>query len=229
MIRDARSSRLRVVEAKRISSRTSRLRTGALLSRLSGASVLLLLLIGGSADFAHARSPNRCATVGETEVVNSVARVYSLKTGGVFGCYVRSGRRYLIDPENSLNGTYEFRLAGQYVIVDDYDDDVRPGERDYSVIVLRNLRSGRVRRVSTAGAGAAEDIVLKPNGSFAEIRRAGVFNASIGASPLQVRRFDSRGKRVLSEGVDVAPRSLLLTRSTIFWRKGGRRVRATLR
>ena len=172
---------------------------------------------------------SNCRSTGRTVAVNSVGRVYLSRGSGLLrACSYRTGRSYSIDPGYSDPGLV--RLSGSLVAYDDVDSSTRSGPL-LSAVEITNLTTGRRRRVVMRDAALnATDLVLKPNGSFAEIRRVGPFDPALQTFARQVRRFDRRGKVVLDNtGEAISPRSLSLKRSVIRWRRGGQARRATLR
>jgi hypothetical protein len=105
---------------------------------------------------------------------------------------------------------------------------------EFHVVVL-DLRSGRVlHRVPTGvtnppaharfvGAGPTVAIVVKGDGSVAWI----VYTDQH-ASEYQVHALDKNGERVLATGSDIAPGSLALAGSTLYWTQGGKPFLARL-
>lgn len=200
-------------------------------SRLLGRGGLAALLIGAVAVVIvlarpiDAQAGSSCATRGHTLAANALARVY--EDGLIYACYRRTGRTFTIYFGDTIGDPGIVRLAGTRVAFD-YVDDTSRGSEDRSVIALRNVRTGRSRRIRVPEAATgATDMVLKPNGSLAEIRY--VVLPSQFDPVLQVRRFDGRGKRLLATGADIGPRSLTLSGSTLRWRQGGNARRAFLR
>jgi hypothetical protein len=100
-------------------------------------------------------------------------------------------------------------------------------------IAVRDLRDGALFRhleVSSESLPGrprdVESLVLKANGSVAWIvSRAGFMGSP---SAVDVIAVDTTGRRVLDSGVDVDPKSLALTGSTLTWRKGGAARSASL-
>lgn len=102
-------------------------------------------------------------------------------------------------------------------------------------VVVRDLRTGRVlHNVPTGtqsppvphfvGAGEATTIVVKRDGAVAWI----VESKCLGGE-YQVHALDEDGERVLASGRDIAPRSLALVGSTLYWTQGGKPYSATLK
>jgi hypothetical protein len=181
-----------------------------------------------------------CRTKGTTVARNGVARIYSVNryTPDRYACVLRSGRTVHLDsPDSTVSGEANMvRLAGYYVLLENRrTGDPSLGNRedtqsasDQSTIDVRNLRTGRLRRIRASG-GTATDFVLKDNGAFAEIRSSGGTGSLTEPSVRQVRRFDRRGFRAVAQGIDINIFSLGLRGSVVRWRQGGQVRRATLR
>jgi hypothetical protein len=100
-------------------------------------------------------------------------------------------------------------------------------------VVVRDLRTGRtLRKLPTGerdprnplniGAGPTTTIVAKGDGSIAWIVETTM------EDKYEVHAFDKSGARVLATGPDIAPSSLALAGSTLYWTQGGRPVSVPL-
>jgi len=186
------------------------------------ATALVSAILASAAAFgaptpAEAKTP--CAKRGdETITRNGVARVFE-KDATRYACTYRRNRAYELFFGQGTFGYSLTRLAG-FLVAQDNDDQVR----------VLNLRTGRVRKVPVQlGAFGAADLVLKDNGSLADIRGVGRDPVRPHTSTLEVRRIDSRGSLILARGNDIDPDSLTLRNSYIRWRQAGVVRGATLR
>jgi hypothetical protein len=101
------------------------------------------------------------------------------------------------------------------------------------MVVVRDLRSGRIlHQVPTGtpvsnpfaiGVGRAVAIVLKTNAAVAWIAKAPPYEGTY-----QVHALDSTGSRLLATGAEIAPSSLALAGSTLYWTQGGEPMSAPL-
>jgi hypothetical protein len=148
----------------------------------------------------------------------------------VFGCAYRSKHRYLLGPvpygsATGGEGVEPEALAGSIVA---YGHMVIVGSTGEWTVVVRDLRNGRVLRKaptgvpvkaepSSLGIGRAVAIVLKTDGSVAWIVETDQENGEY-----QVHAVDKSGSRTLASGADVAPTSLALAGSTLYWTQGGK-------
>jgi hypothetical protein len=186
-------------------------------------------------------------------LANSQAEVYlapeeaaSPEFLGFYGCSYEGKRSYLLGhpPEGSSSGETGIRLetlAGSIVAFEGGSASTYYGT-DW-LIVVRDLRNGKVlHSVPTGtpihpepprtedgitrqdvGVGPATAVVVKSDGAVAWIvetdREEGYY---------QVHVLDGSGSRVLAEGPEIAPTSLALAGSTLYWTQGGKPFSATL-
>jgi hypothetical protein len=165
---------------------------------------------------------------------------------GFYGCSYEDKRSYLLGspPEGSSSGETGIRretLAGSIVAFEGGSASTYYGT-DW-LIVVRDLRNGKVlHSVPTGtpihpepprtedgitrqdvGVGPATAVVVKSDGAVAWIvetdREEGYY---------QVHVLDGSGSRVLAEGPEIAPASLALVGSTLYWTQGGKPFSATL-
>jgi hypothetical protein len=167
---------------------------------------------------------------------------------GFYGCSYKDRRSYFLGspPEYSEfgNGIRLETLAGPIVAFAGGYAGQTYGTT--WLIVVRDLRDGKVlHSVPTGtpihpqpprtedgitgqdvGIGPAMAIVVKSDGAVAWIAQ----DAVEGGLPYkyQVHVLDGSGSRVLAEGPEVAPASLALVGSTLYWTQGGKPFSATL-
>jgi hypothetical protein len=104
----------------------------------------------------------------------------------------------------------EETLGGSVVAYEEFDVPTE-GQGDWLVLV-RDLRTGRVlHRVASMG-GFVEDLVVRSDGSVAWI-------VDEGGKPEEskVVSVDKTGTHTLAAGVGIAPMSLALAGSTLYW------------
>jgi hypothetical protein len=108
-----------------------------------------------------------------------------------------------------------------------------PVERECRVAVI-DIRNGRVlHKVPTGksrhpgpgriGAGQTTAIVVKNDGAVAWIN-----NTVQKENKFEVHALDATGERVLAVGSNIAPKSLALAGSTLYWTQGGQPFSTTL-
>jgi hypothetical protein len=111
---------------------------------------------------------------------------------------------------------------------------ISPFERSEDYVVVQDLRTGRtIYHVPTGtevnpipgdvGVGEVAAVVVKADGSVAWIVQTTRENGRY-----QVHADDKSGSRLLAEGPDIAPRSLALAGSTLYWTEAGRPSLAAL-
>jgi hypothetical protein len=152
------------------------------------------------------------------------------------GCVFGRKRSFSLGgpPEGSsqgAGGTRQLTLAGTVVAYEGFSTET--GGVEESIILARDLRSGKrlhkaptgtpsVPNANRVGIGAATALVVKPDGAVAWIV------ATAEASRYQVHAIDKTGSRELAAGPDIAPESLALAGSTLYWTQGGRPMSARL-
>jgi hypothetical protein len=158
---------------------------------------------------------------------------------GFWGCVYGKRRSFLLGlaaRECSASGCTALErvtLTRTVVAYETYWSAGREAVIKWHVVVL-DLRSGRVlHRVPTApvnprhsdyvGAGAVAAIALKDDGAVAWIN-----DTVQHENRYQVHALDKNGERVLATGSDIAPGSLALAGSTLYWTQGGKPFSATL-
>jgi hypothetical protein len=111
--------------------------------------------------------------------------------------------------------------------------------RSRSLLIVRDLRSGRVvRKLPTGtsteprevGLGEPLSLVVKSNGAIAWI--VSKFDSECPTAPTtqcyEVHVADRRGTRVVAASTEIDPLSLALARSTVYWTQGGKPESAAL-
>jgi hypothetical protein len=99
-------------------------------------------------------------------------------------------------------------------------EDLRTGR------VLHSVPTGMTRtgNPKIIGAGPITAIVVKSDGAVAWINEKPV----PAGTEYEVHALDKSGERVLALGTNIAPRSLALAGSTLYWTQGGKPYSATL-
>lgn len=187
---------------------------------------------------AQGRGSPACATkAARTLLATKHARVFK-KRQRIYACLYRTRRSFRIGGRNSSGGKSSIgnlRLAGRFVAYS------RMGQRGIKLTV-RELRKGRIVRDTPAtvserpGLTAVTDVELKRNGSLAWIVKRTPIDGPLSPYPLpadsrseyHVRKSDRTGHALLDSGHDIAPRSLVLRRATLYWMKSGNTRSATL-
>jgi hypothetical protein len=158
------------------------------------------------------------------------------EAGSIFGCVVGKHRSYFLGPppfgtSSGAGGVYLPTLSGPIVAYE--HADIRETVKQW-LVVVRDLRSGRfLRRLPTgtalkpepsvAGIGPITSLAVKSDGAVAWIVQTDEENGSY-----QVHAVDRSGARLLATGTDVAPASLALAGSTLYWTQRGRPFSASL-
>jgi hypothetical protein len=118
----------------------------------------------------------------------------------------------------------QLRVAGRYV---GYAFSIRGREEPAFEVRVLDVRARRlVRRLDAvvpgfdpavgvvpAVAGGVTDLELKPNGSVAWIAR----NPFVPGGRVEVHRADTTGAATLAAGADIAPASLAITETLMYW------------
>jgi len=133
------------------------------------------------------------------------------------------GRKAAFGPGGG-GGIQDETLAGPIVAYE--ESHLFEGGRDEYVIVVRDLRIGRViHKVPTAetrfpgdvGNGGATDLVVKSDGAIAWI-----VETANEPTTTEVHAIDRTGSRLLASGAAIDPHSLALAGSTLYWTQGGK-------
>jgi hypothetical protein len=154
----------------------------------------------------------------------------------VYGCTNFNRHRYALGPVSSGGSAGGAAVAHETLAgpIAAYGHVVMRGSIGEWTVVVRDLRNGRVlRREPTGvavkpepfsvGIGSAVAIVVKSDGSVAWIVETRQENGEY-----QVHAVDRTGSRILAVGADVAPSSLALAGSTLYWTQGSKPVSAAL-
>ena len=150
----------------------------------------------------------------------------------VYLCSYRSRRRAPIGVDDCFNasGVELTRFAGKLLGID--YSTCTPGGTTASIVVRRTRTGRRLRRVDPAPDIALRtdgavltvvdvtDLVVRADGALAWIVR--VDNPASGPAGYQVRSSSKgTGDQMEAQGDDIAPRSLALAGSTLYWTQGG--------
>ncbi len=158
----------------------------------------------------------------------------------VYGCAYATKRSYDLGPApgecggggGGCAGVEHEVLAGPVVAYEEFGASNEHGTAEW-VVVVRNLRTGRVlHREATGmpsapssenvGVGATVAIVVKSDGAVAWT------NEDESRTSYQVHAVDESGSRLLASGGDIDPHSLALAGSTLYWTQGGQPYSAPL-
>jgi hypothetical protein len=116
--------------------------------------------------------------------------------------------------ETSAVGAYRPVASGRFVAFDLVNCD-RVGCEGGGIRVA-DARTGRRRRSAPSPPNSAPvtDLAVNANGSVAWIR-------GLGGASREVRKLDRTGEAVLDVATDIAPGSLALAASKVYWMRGG--------
>ncbi len=125
-------------------------------------------------------------------------------------------------------GTRRLTISGPIVAWEEWEhiNTVEPGKNEWMVLV-RDLRTGRVLHelptgMATVrgwtGVGPTTEIVVNAAGSVAWIA---AMEGEHGPDGYEVHVADRAGARLLATGLNIAPGSLALAGSTLYWMQGG--------
>ncbi len=215
------------------------------------------LVLAGSASAAHAHhtAPATCPP-GHSHLIAADAQAQlfvnaptsnlsePFEPEQIFGCayghrhVYRLGFPYQASAEGAV-GIRQETLAGPIAAYESSsaEGDNGQGRIDW-IVVVRDLRSGRVlHKVPTGtavgtpnvpkptaiGAGPTVAIIVKSDGAVAWLNHAAPWNGTY-----QVHELDKSGNRQVAEGPDIDPSSLALAGSTLYWTQGGKPFSASL-
>lgn len=192
---------------------------------------------------AHGGHRHRIAADAEAEVY----RGFVEESNSVLGCvYGRRPRLLGLSPtglhEEGLPRARRIVLDGAMVAFESTElgGDGEKGEIARLYVEVVDLRTGltvhkaptgaltQPSNPSSVGAGEATSIVVKTDGAVAWIAENYKETRATGARYYQVHALDKNGERVLASGNGVAPRSLALAGSTIYWTQEGKPFSAPL-
>lgn len=184
------------------------------------ASACVVLVAGLLASPADARVASSCAAGGsETLRENSVARVYEDRDEFVAVCSKRTGHREDLDSGDWP--IWQIRLRGHYVAYAfDFCIDALGDEDCFRGVARVDARSGAYSNLG-GGRGEVRRVVLRRTGAVAWSEHEGEVGAVYRRGRDGFRRLER------AHGLDAA--SLRLAGTTLSWRTGGERRRATLR
>jgi hypothetical protein len=165
----------------------------------------------------------------------------TIRTRIYLGC-VRGGRNaYIVGgpggngSSSGAGGTRNLTINGAVVAWEEWEHTgVEGSERNEWVVLVRDLRSGRMLQKSPTGiarvrgwtgVGPTTDIVVGADGATAWIVRV---MTEQGEQGYEVHAVDKTGARVLATGSSIAPNSLALAGGTLYWTQGGVAMSASL-
>jgi hypothetical protein len=119
-------------------------------------------------------------------------------------------------------GVSDEALAGEMVA---YESSLVSEGSDSLIVVVRDLRTGRVLHHLSTDAEGTVRIVVKSDGAVAWINGYG---RVAGQNAYQLHAVDKLGNRLLATGTEIDPDSLALAGSTLYWTQGGQPMSATL-
>jgi hypothetical protein len=136
-----------------------------------------------------------------------------------YACLYRGGRTRYLGRFQSDTGIANEVVSGRFV---GYQNLVCEEDCRNSEVRILDVKTGSLRRSSKAGEGTSgiSGFVLKRNGSAAWIRRFGGDEAA-------VHTLTATGESVIDTGV-IAPASLALSGSHLYWTKNGAAMSALL-
>jgi hypothetical protein len=189
---------------------------------------LLLLAVGAAGSAAAPGRAAGCATSGRTIDAGPGGRVFYRRTrepDRVYLCSYATGRRTPIGWDDCFNAAEVqlTRFSRRFLAVDTFS--CGPGGTA-STLDLRRTRDGRrIRRVAAAPSvpgslADVTDLVLRGDGTMAWI-------VELRDSPTSPPRYELRrsasgsSSSVLAQGSDLAPGSLALAGSTLYWTQAG--------
>jgi hypothetical protein len=192
---------------------------------------------------AHVVAANRQAVVYGGPEEEGVTGPESKGEIRVFGCDNRHKVTYVLGVQlgecdaEGCEGIAHETLAGGLVayaeIFSTGDSRGAETERSRSLLIVRDLRSGRVlRKLPTGtsteprdvGLGEPSSLVMRSTGAIAWI----VYKTGVACptAPVhwcyEVHVDDKSGARVVASGTDIDPLSLALAGSTLYWTQGGK-------
>ncbi len=201
--------------------------------------IILTGLVGAPVAAAHTshKPLSKCPPKNQ-EVIDADAQAVVYSSGvGILGCAYGAKRSYYFGPPpfgtaQGSGGTFLVTLVGPVVAYAVEQSVPFVSGHDIHEVWVRNLRTGKViHRMPTGspsepediGIGDATSIVVKTDGSVAWIVGT---REQLGT--VQVRSADKTGSHVLAISPEIAPYSLALAGSTLYWTQGGEPMSATL-
>jgi hypothetical protein len=112
-------------------------------------------------------------------------------------------------------------LSGSVVGYEEFD--IQIGVSSRWAVIVRDLRTGRVLHRANSTGGFVQDLVLKTDGAVAWI-----VDTRFLPDEYAVVALDKTGMRTLASGPSVAPSSLALAASTLYWTQDGKPFSAVL-
>jgi hypothetical protein len=201
---------------------------------------LLATATGSDANISPARCPREHQRVLLADTQAQVYRGPPTLVGGcevpgsaeVYGRLLAHGHAYLLGgapwgTTEGVGGVANETLAGPVVAYERYREVFGPGEPRSMVVIVRDLRTGRVLHDTPIASTIPQaesfvSIVAKSDGAAAWIVETGYVGG------YQVHAVDANGSRVLALGSGIEPRSLALAGNTLYWMQEGKPVSAAL-
>lgn len=193
-----------------------------------GMALVAMLVVAVSAS-AAARTKSACdAPHAKTTIATADARLFRVPGGRSFACLYRVGRKVSLGTSITGAGPHftvlrQPRLAGVYVAYVRFNVEYDLAD---ARVVVRDLRSGRVVHRADAAHrtvpvdASVSDLVLSQTGAAAWITRDESTNPF---QHFEVWKADSHASQPveLDSGPDIAPGSLALSQSTVYWTSAG--------
>lgn len=212
---------------------------------LTASGAIVLTLSAAASAQGHRKAPAGCPPSGRHTVIaaDAQAEVYGVRKNGESveyrGCVYGRSRSFEVGfieeciGGGACGGTRNVTLAGALVARERFVASQVLGTK--WIIEVEDLRNGHVlHKVPTGtsesgdpkiiGAGLTSAIVVKSDGAVAWIDE----NLVAAGLQYEVHVLDRSGERLLASGTDIAPRSLALAGSTLYWTQGGKPYSTTL-
>jgi hypothetical protein len=218
------------------------------MQRIAITTMIVLAAIVASTSISAARpvrrAPTKCVR-GHSRIItaDAQAQVYEApeppgapEALGVYGCAYGSNRTYFLGPlpfasVEDAGGVSDETLAGPIIAYN--ESSVRPCCSNRSLVVVRNLLTGKILRhvpsgtptvpkTGYVGIGPVVSIVVKKNGAVAWIVETGYPNE------YQVHAMDQSGSRLLASSAEIEPDSLALGGNVLYWTEAHRPFSALL-
>jgi hypothetical protein len=199
----------------------------------------VLATVAAPAGARPGHSPWRCRAGHPQRLIANVrAEVFEIPFGSpprYEGCAYGSKHRYALGPvpegsSSGVSGSSDYTLAGTTLAYTEFGCAalLAPGVECEESLTVLNLGSGR--RLHHVSTGKCEEsileLVLKHDGAVAWITG---FGCRARTKSLEVHALDAAGERLLASGTDVAPGSLALAGSRLYWTQADKPFSAPLK
>jgi hypothetical protein len=194
--------------------------------------VLLPLVMAVPTDVAAARTVKhaRCPVVAHALIADPQAEIYEAEgvvEREMLACSYVKGHGYSLGPKpepgtpSGGGGVDEVSLSGAVVGYQEFI--VRTDGVSRWTVIVRNLRTGRVLHRLPSMGYFVQNLVVTSGGAVAWI-------VGVGGVPAEyaVVVADETGTHVLVSGLGIAPSSLALAGSTLYWTQDGKPSSAVL-